>query len=128
MKKSNAPYVNGQALVMLLFYVAIALTVISFSIALTISNSLGSMQEEQGNHALEIAESGAENALLRLVRDPSYGGETLTVGSGDATVTIGGQDTKTITSTGVTNGFTRVVEAEVAISDGTITLLSWQEL
>lgn len=119
--------VRGQALVMLLFYVVIGLTLISVSIALSISNSLTTMQEEEGNHALEIAESGVENALLRIVRDLEYPGETLTVGDGSATVTVSGINTKTIQSVGIVNGFHRELEVVVTVNNGVITLVSWQE-
>ncbi len=127
MKNNKQLKSGGQALVILLFYTAIAFTVISFSIALAISNSMSSMREEQGNHALEIAESGAENSLLRLLRDPNYTGETLTVGTGDATVIVSGANTKTIVSTGTVAGFSRTVQVVADINSGIITLISWQE-
>jgi len=128
MKNNKQLSTSGQALVILLFYTAIAFTVIMFSIALTISNSLSSMQEEEGNHALEIAESGVENSLLRLLRDPDYPGETLTVDGGDATVIVSGGNTKTITSTGVIGGFSRSIQAVAGIESGIITIETWQEM
>jgi Tfp pilus assembly protein PilX len=54
----------GQALVVLLFYMVIAVTLVTTAVALTLSSSVNTMQEEEGNHALELAENGVENATV----------------------------------------------------------------
>ncbi len=119
---------SGQALVVLLFYMIIAITLTTTAVAVIVSNSLSVTREEQSAHALEIAEAGAENAQLRLLRDTNYTGETLTIASGSATVTVSGSSTKTITSTGTINGVSKVVQATIAITNGIMTVTSWQEL
>lgn len=119
---------GGQALIVLLFYMIIAITLTTTAVAVIMSNSYSVTREEEGNRALEIAESGAENALLRLLRDTNYAGETLTIASGSATVVVAGTNSKTITSTGAVSGISRVVQVGITIVDGVMTVTSWTEI
>ena len=118
----------GQALVILLFYMIIAITLTTTAVAVIVSNSLSVTQEEEGSRALEVAEGGAENSLLRLMRNTSYTGETIILGDGSATSTVSGTMTKTIVSTGTIGGFSRVVQVGVSTTNGVMTVTSWQEL
>lgn len=118
---------SGQALVVLLFYMIIAMTLTTTAVAVIVSNSLAVTQEEVGNQALVIAEAGAENALLKLIRNTNYTGEILTIASGSATVTVSGDSTKTITSTGNVEGVARVIQVTAGINNGVMTVTSWQE-
>src|SRR4051794_27624872 len=77
---------NGQALITLLFFAIIALTVTSASTIMVLANSLSGTKFQQGSVAYEIAQSGVENAILRLLRDPTYTGETMSVGSGTVVI------------------------------------------
>jgi hypothetical protein len=119
---------NGQALVILLFFMIIAITLSTTAVAVIVSNSMSVTQEEEGNRALEVAEGGAENSLLRLMRNTDYTGETITLGDGSATSTVSGTITKTIVSTGIIGGITRVVQVTVSTVNGVMTVTSWQEL
>jgi hypothetical protein len=119
--------VSGQALVVLLFYMIIAITLTTTAVAVIVSNSLSITQEEQGSRALEVAEGGAENSLLRLMRDTNYAGETITLDDGSATSTVSGTMTKTIVSTGKIGNVTRVVQVIVSTTNGVMTVTSWQE-
>src|SRR5690242_833690 len=82
---------SGQALVTLLFFIMIGITVTSAAITILIANSFGSSYAEQGTTAYFIAESGAEDALIKLVRNPSFtsSGYSLAVNGGTAFVTVG---------------------------------------
>jgi hypothetical protein len=124
----NRKIMTGQALVILLFYMIIAITLSTTAVSVVLSNSMSVMREEQSIRALEIAEAGGENAFLRLVRDTGYAGETLTVGDGNATVTVTGDNTKTILSTGVVGTFSRTIQAIVTIDNGIMTITSWTEV
>ena len=84
------------------------------------------MQQTAGS--LQIAESGIEEALLRLVRDPEYVGGTLSVGEGLATITIIGETQKTITSVGELNGLTRTIQVQTDYNENVLTVLSWEEI
>ncbi len=94
MKKKNQ---SGQTIILLLIYVLVAMIVTSAAVAVTIVNSQATDKVYQGTTAFDVAESGAETAMLKLLRDPSYTGETLTVNNGTATITITGGTIKTVT-------------------------------
>ncbi len=119
---------GGQALVILLVFMIVALTLISASVSLMIVNAQATTKVEQGASALAIAESGAENGLLRLLRTPTYTGETLTVGSGSVTVVVTGTTTKTITSQGRAGDFMRTIEVIANVANNILTVVSWKEV
>ena len=119
---------KGQTLVILLTYMVIAVIVTTASIALVINSSKGTDKIYQGANALDIAESGAETAMMKLLRDSSYTGETLTVGNGQAVVTITGSDPKIILSKGTLNNFTRTIQVIVNTTNNVLTATSWKEI
>src|ERR1700722_5696827 len=77
---SNFNLERGQALITLLFFAIVGITVTSAAVVMILVNSLSGTKQQQGDIAYDIAQSGAENGLIRLLRDPSYTGETLAVG------------------------------------------------
>lgn len=119
---------EGQTLIILMTYMIIAIIVTTSSIALVINSSKGTDKVYQGANSLDIAESGAETAMIRLLRDPNYTGETLTVGDGQAVITITGSNPKTILSKGTLNNFTRTIQVIVDTSNNTLTATSWKEI
>lgn len=118
---------GGQALVMLLAFMAIALTLTTAATSVTIANTQATSEYELGQDALSIAETGIDNAILRLLRDPTYTGETLNIGNGTVTITVSGSPNKTITSRATSGGFVRNVQAVVNQSGNVLTLTSWAE-
>lgn len=124
----NKQHIKGQTLIILLMYMLIAIIVTTASVALVINNSRGTDKLYQGTNALDIAESGAETAMIKLLRDPSFAGETLTIGSGQAVITITGTNPKTVLSKGTLNNFTRTVQVTVDVSNNTVTVISWKEI
>jgi hypothetical protein len=82
---------SGQALVTLLFFMLIGIAVTSSAIAVLITNAVGTSYSDQGTQSYYIAESGIEDATLKLLRNPNYtsSGYTISIGDGAATVTIG---------------------------------------
>jgi hypothetical protein len=119
---------KGQALVVLLFYMIIAITLATAAVAVMVSNSLSVTRNEQNIMALEIAEAGAQNALVRLLRGTNYTGETLEIGDGSVAVTVNGTNTKTITSVGTIASFSRTIQVGVTITNGVLGVTSWSEL
>jgi len=119
----------GVALVLLLVFMAIAITVTSAAVLLTISFSQSSTRQDISHAALSVAESGMENALMRLLRNPAYSGETLTVDDGVATINVSsGGGTYTVTSTGQVGDYSRTVRVLVQDSGGIMNLTSWLEI
>ena len=123
---------RGQALITLLFFTVIGVTVTSAAVVMILVNSLSGAKQQQGEVAYEIAQSGAENGLMRLLRDPTYTGETLPVGSGSATITITGSGTTAnpyvILSKGTNGIFTREVQVKATYQNNLLTVTSRKEV
>lgn len=124
---------KGQALITLLFFTVIGVTVTSAAVVMILVNSLSGTKQQQGEIAYEVAQSGAENGVLRLLRDPTYTGETLTVGSGgSATITATGNGTVNnpyiIVSKGTNGIFLRQVEVQATYLNNTLSVTSRKEI
>lgn len=112
---------------MLLVFMIIAITVTSAATTLILVNSSNTQKMEGGTVAYHLAESGIENSLLRLLRNPNYAGETLNINEGTATITVTGSNPYTITSIGRNGNFSRTLQVVVNYN-GNMTLSSWREV
>lgn len=118
---------KGQTLIALLFFVLVGIIVTVASSLIIGINALAAAKLSQGEAARQLAETGAENAMISLLRDPTYSGETFAIGSDTIDVVVTGSTTKTIVSTGTTGNFVRKVEV-VADYNGVLIPLSWKEI
>ena len=121
---------SGEVTIMLVLIILVLTTLTTAAVALAISTTRDTTTLTLGERSLMVAESGAENAILRLLRDPSYSGEAspLSIGPGSATITVAGSSPITITSTGVVGNMVRKVQVEVSIVAGKVTVTNWQEI
>jgi hypothetical protein len=123
---------RGQALVTLLFFMIIGLTITSGAVVMMLVNSNAGTRLQEGEVAYQVAQSGAENGMIRLLRNPSYAGETITVGSGSATITKSGtgvvNDPYIITSTGTAGNFVRKVEVRATYVNNLLQVQSQKEI
>lgn len=116
-------------MVMLLAFIVIGITITTGAVALIASNSINASKYEQGEMALSIAESGAEDKLLYLLRNPGYTGQsTLTMTNGTATVTIAGTGPVTITSSGQSGNFVRKIQVTAGYTNNILSITSWKEI
>ena len=106
----------------------ISLTITTGAIIIIITNSISVSKFQEGTLAYYTAESGVENALLRLLRDPNYTGETLAIGGGTAVITVAGDNPKTVVSVGQNGNFKRTVQAQMDYNSGYYTFSNWKEL
>jgi len=118
---------QGQTLVILLFFLVLSITITTAAVFMNYANAQSTTKIVQGNDAYVIAESGMENALLQLLRNPSYTGETMTSNGGTAVTTVTGVGTQAsqfvITATGTSaNNFIRTVQTD-AYFDSTNTFV-----
>lgn len=120
----------GQSLISLVIFMVIAIIIISGAVAVIIINSKATSKFYQGIVSYDLAEAGIENALLRLLRDPGYPGETLTIEGDSAVIEVsgGGIDPYTIISRGQTGNFHRTVEVIASFNNNILTVNSWREL
>lgn len=127
MKRSSAygKSHKGQALVSLLMFVLVAMTVITSTIITVISNTRAASEGQQAVDVYYVAEAGIENALMRFLRDPNYTGETLPVGNNTATVTVSGS---TITSAGHVNNLTKTIQVVTSYTNNQMIITSWKEI
>lgn len=121
---------SGQILTSVLVFMAFGLSVIALSATLTIINIQNTGKLSRSEQASVYAEAGAEEAILRLIRDPGYSGGTLALSS-DATIAIqiATNDTsRTVTSTATYSGFTKKIQAVVSLANSKATLISWKQI
>ncbi len=121
-------YQKGQALITLLFFMVIAITITTASVIILFITISSATKFEQGTRSYYIAESGIENALLRLLRDPTYNGETMSVDDGTATITVSGTSPYVITSIGEVGNFQRTLRAEADYTNGVLSVNEWREI
>lgn len=118
---------NGQTLVALLIFMMLTIAITTTAAAITIINTQGNSSFTTGQSALANAQTGVENALLRLERDPSYAGETMTLSGGSSVINVSGSSTKIITAVGTAGAYKRTIVATATYSANIITLTSWSE-
>ena len=122
---------SGQALITLIFFVLIAITIASGAIIMLAVNSTSLVKLQEGTISYNMAESGIENAMLRVLRDPNnYTGETLTVDNAAVIITVsptGNNFPKTITAYCTSCNFKRTVTAKMNYTSGSYTFSNWKE-
>lgn len=118
---------SGQTVIVLLIFMMLAITLAVSATAVIIINTRSNISYENGEQALQNAQTGIENALIGLERDATYSGETMTLSSGTATITVSGTAPYTIVSVGVSGGLARTVTATATITSGVATLNTWSE-
>lgn len=119
---------SGQALVTLLVFTSLLITLLTAAVMVTVINAQGTSTYTLGSTALRIAESGTENAIQRFLRNPSYAGETLSLEGGTATTTVTGTNPKTITTEGVINNAHRKIQVTATTTSGIISISAWSEI
>jgi hypothetical protein len=123
-KKSS----SGMALVSVLVFSVVAMIVITAAMSLTLATSQSNQQFMQGQQALSNAESGVENALIQLLRNPNYVGETLTLPDGTATILASGSNPKVVNVSGVAGSAVRKLRVTISTTAGVSEIVSWQEI
>lgn len=119
---------KGQALITLIFFVLIAVTLTSGAIIMIAVNSTSLAKLQEGTISHDVAETGLENAILRVLRDPAYTGETLTVDSASVVIIVAGTNPKTITAVSTNGNFKRTMQAKMTYTNGYYTFSDWREI
>jgi hypothetical protein len=125
---------TGQALITLIVFMFIGVTITSAAIVMIMVNANSGTNQQQGELAYQVAQSGAENAVLRVLRTPppQYAGETLVIGSGSAVITVSGSGTSAspyvILSKGQIGNFVRQVEVRAEYQNNLFEITSEREI
>lgn len=116
---------KGQTITALLIFMVIAISVTAGAAALMSINLAGLSKIEMGTDILLAAESGAENALIQVLRNPNYTGETMTIDNATVTITVNGS---TIESSATNGKFTRKIRVITDYNDNIMSVVSWKEV
>lgn len=115
-------------MVMVMILAVVGISVVTASTAVTIASSQNASSFTQSEIAYLQAEAGIENAIISIIRDNSYSGETLTLDDGDVEVTVTGDETKTITAVSTYGSLVRTVQVTGTITNTVFSITSWQEV
>lgn len=118
---------SGQALITILFFMVLGMSIIAAASLILSNNMTSSNTAELGSVAYYAAESGAEEGILRLLRNPSFSGTvpTYSVGPAQTSIVI---NSGTVISTGTYNNLTRKIQITTSYSNGVFSITSWKEI
>lgn len=122
--------IAGQTVVILMIFITISIVIISAAVILVISNTAGAAIGQQSVVVRELAENGVENALLRLLRDPSYTGETMIDGDTTTIISVTGDNTnKIIVSEGIEGNFDKKIRVKISYNSiGELIVNSYEDI
>lgn len=118
----------GHILVVILVLMVVGITIVAMSLALVISTtqSLGGAMTADRVHA--AAEGGIENAILKLLRDPTYTGEEMIVDDLPVTLAVTRGTQTVIVATAESGAFTQRYRVVLERISGVLTIISWQQI
>lgn len=122
---------NGQALIGVLAIMTISMLLVVSLITNSLINSENSFKIRQSKDIIFQAESMLHNSILRLERDPSYLGETLTLSYGQVIIEVTGDNPKYVLAKSISSGeiILHKLQVRVNIDDnGTILVDDWREV
>ena len=103
----------------------ISVAIVTAIVIIVLNNATAVGTLEQGTDAYYAAESGAENALLRLLRDPNYTGETLAVDQGTVVISV---RNGIATSTATVANSIRKIQVDTVYNNNVASVTSWKEI
>lgn len=120
---------RGQALLVVTLIGVIALIAVVSATTLLISELKKSTVTTRGLAEYQITYGVLENALLRLLRDPNWAGETVTLGTSTCVVTVtGALSAKTIETSCTDGNYVRNITASAAFEDGIMSVSTITEV
>lgn len=128
MRSNNVYWQKGQALVTLLVFMVVGVIITSAATIIILVNALSSGRIERGEEAYYASETGIENGILRLLRDPNYSGETLTVEGGTVVIQVTQGNPVILTATAILNNIMRKIQVQMIYNDNMLTVSSWKEI
>lgn len=118
---------KGQALITLIFFTVIAVIIITAAVSVLFTNNLSTTSAELGQEAYYAAESGAEDGLLRRLRDPNYS-DTYSIPQATITIDSTSGIINSIGTAGSTVTASRKIRIQTVYTNGQVTISSWKEI
>ena len=126
MNKKHPHNNHGQTLVTLLVFTVVAIAITSTAISIMINITRSASIVESRIIASQAAESGIENAIIRVLRDPEYAGETLQIGDASVEISVAGSDPIVITADATYGSYIQTVQTTIAYVDNSLTISDWE--
>lgn len=127
MNKKGKIRQQGQAMFAVVGLLSLGLLILSTNILVGIIEHNLSLIWQQSDQGRCIAEAGTEEAVLRILRDPDYGGGILVIDGRNVTIEVTGNNPKTITSQVNFFGKEKRIRAEVTLGTGESEITNWEE-
>lgn len=119
---------QGAALIMVVLIGVIALVAVVSATTLVISELRKNTVTIYGVTQYQITYGALENAFMRLLRNPNYTGETITLADSTCYITVTGDSTKTVEVRCTNGSYVRKTGATVTFADGLMTVSGITEL
>ena len=121
---------KGQVLVSILIIIAVSVLAGGVAIvASSLSRTTGIITTS--DKLLYAAESGADEAIIKLLRDPNYDGETLNINESVVVISVNAgasPDELVIVSEASENNLIRKVEVSTEFVNNILTVTSWKQI
>lgn len=119
---------KGQALIMVILIGIIALIAVVSAATLVVSELKKNTAVSFGVSQYQITYGALENALMRLLRDPNYTGETVTLGSSTCVITVSGSSPKAVEARCSNGTYSRKIGATVTFTGGVMAVSGISEI
>ena len=119
---------KGQAILPLLILIVIIMTLGVSAIELAIHGLIVDRYSQDWLTSYYTVGAAMENALLRILRNPDYPGESLQINNASCTIQISGTTTKVINAVCDDGQQIRKLEAQISYNQGMMTVSSMKEV
>lgn len=126
--KRSKQLMRGQVLAMLLVFTLVSVAITSAAIVIIINIAKSTNIVEHRIVVSQAAESGIENAIVRILRDPNYLGETLSVGEIIVTISVSGTSPKIVTSEAVHDNFIQKTQISINFVNSRLVVSDWKSI
>ncbi len=127
MKRKLKNKQQGAALVTLLIFTVVAMTIFSASVILMVENIRATAGLGRSEQAYYSAEAAAEDTILKFLRNRSLSESTTQTGNVNGTVDVNSAEDIIMTAEGSYESFTKIVVVESIISNDALSITSWKE-
>lgn len=124
----NKTVQTGQALIMVILIGMIALIAVVSSTTLVVGELKKNTIATVGIAQYHVTYGALENAFIRLLRDPNYSGETLTLSPSTCYITVAGASTKTVVARCTDGTYVRKIQATVTFSSAIMSVSAISEI